>query len=189
MKVIALKRAPGAPLVNPPAVEVIVDSATVAAGRPLFMPDFDSHWRVEVCPAFKISRLGKDISAKFAPRYYDSFTVAVRLIPVNVRDKIAKEDMPAGVLGLFDYCLGFGEWHPLPPQSNNLEIKAGERSTQVSPQELDVDNVIELVSHYTTLKTGDVILPCSIAVIEPVEPGDDLCVEISGVAQFDFKIR
>ncbi len=189
MKVIAVKRVSGAPLSNPPAVEVIVDSATVAAGRPLFLPDFDSHWRLEVCPAFKISRLGKDISAKFAPRYYDSFTVAVRLIPVSVMGKLAEECKPEGVLGLFDYCLGFGEWQPLPTPDRQLEITIGDRDISVNLQEFDIDNVIESVSHYTTLKTGDVILPCSLAGIEPVKPGNDLCVQISGIAAFDFKIR
>lgn len=189
MKVIAVKRVPGAPLSNPPAVEVIVDSATVAAGRPLFLPDFDSHWRLEVCPAFKISRLGKDISAKFASRYYDSFTVAVRFVPFALKENLKENKMPEGVLGLFDYCLGFGEWQPLPPPNRQLEIKVEDRDTSVNLQDFDIDNVIELVSHYTTLKTGDVILPCSLAGIEPVKPGNDLCVQISGMAAFDFKIR
>lgn len=189
MKVIAVKRAPGALLSDPPALEVIVDSATVAVGRPLFLPDFDSRWRMEICPAFKISRLGKDISARFASRYYDSFTVAVRLVPVNVREKLVDNQIPEGVLGLFDYCLGFGEWLPLPPQGQPLEIEAGETVVSIDGSKLDTDNVIELVSHYTTLKTGDVVLPCSIAEIEPVEPGTDFSVEIRGVGAFDFKIR
>lgn len=189
MKVIALKRAPGAPLVNPPAVEVIVDSATVAAGRPLFLPDFDSRWRMEVCLAFKISRLGKDISAKFASRYYDSFTVAVRFVPIDIKNKLVENNMPEGVLGLFDYCLGFGEWHSLPPEGHTLEIEVGGRAISVSAKELDTDNVIECISHYTTLKTGDVILPCALTDIEPIEPGTDFYVKIRGISTFDFKIR
>ena len=48
------------------------DSALVLQGRPLFMPEEGEGWQAQICLAVKISRLGKNISEKFAPRYYDA---------------------------------------------------------------------------------------------------------------------
>ena len=49
------------------------DSALLLPGRPLFYPDFGGDWHACLFLAIRINRLGKSVSEKFAPRYYDSF--------------------------------------------------------------------------------------------------------------------
>lgn len=189
MKVIALTRTPEMQLTNPPSLEVIVDSATVQSVRPLFLPDFPGEWCALIYPAFKICRLGKDISENFAPRYYDSFTLALRLFPLGMDKVLTEGDMDKGVLGIFDYCLAFGEWHPWDDSAIAIDMEISDSRFTVTREMLAVNRVVESVSHYTTLKTGDVILPCRLPVQLPVKAGNDISVKTAGSGDFNFKIR
>ena len=189
MKVLALTRKPGEPLTNPPSLEVIVDSATVPVSRPLFLPDFDSDWCVKFYPAFKISRLGKDISAKFASRYFDSFTVALRLYPLGSEASLSENNQAKGVLGIYDYCLAFGEWQPWSDISGDISVSIDGNDINLSAGMIEIDRVIESVSHYTTLKTGDVILPCELPVCVSAIASSDVKVKINSESEFEFRIR
>lgn len=189
MKVLALSRFPAQPITNPPALEVIVDSATVSVPRPLFLPDFDSEWCAKIYPAFRISRLGKDIAANFASRYFDSFTIALRLFPIGTDALLESSNLPKGVLGIYDYCLGFGEWHQWSETAEAIEIIIQEHNYLLTKEMIDIQRIIESVSHYTTLKTGDVILPCELPQQFKVQAGDDVRIEVVGFPKFDFKIR
>lgn len=189
MKVLALSRHPGQLISAPPALEIIVDSATVSVPRPLFLPDFDLEWCVKVYPAFKISRLGKDIAADFASRYFDSFTAALRLFPNGTNEWLDNKKLPKGVLGIYDYCLGLGEWHSWSDSDSSIEVNVNGNSLTLTKDMIDIDRVIESVSHYTTLKTGDVILPCELPLHLPVQAGNDVKIEIDGFPSFHFKIR
>lgn len=189
MKVLALSRYPEQLLIEPPAIEIIVDSATVSVPRPIFLPDFDSDWCIKAYPAFKISRLGKDIDAQFASRYFNSFTIALRLFPKLTDAWLNDNNLPKGVLGIFDYCLGLGEWHRWDEDRNSLKIRIKDAVFSLTGNSIAIDKVIELVSHYTTLKTGDVILPCELPLSFPVKAGEDISIDVDGFPPFDFKIR
>ena len=58
------------------------DSALLLPGRPMFYPDFTGDWQAQLYMAVHINRLGKSVSTKFAPRYYDGASVAVRVEPL-----------------------------------------------------------------------------------------------------------
>ena len=47
------------------------DSALLKDNKPFFLPDFSNEIHHEIELIIKISRLGKNIEAKFAHRYYD----------------------------------------------------------------------------------------------------------------------
>lgn len=189
MKVIAFNRHPGFPVRIPPEVEIIVDSATVAAGRPVFLPDFADGWMARLYPAYRVNRLGKDIGEKFAPRYYDSFTIALRLVPAPLERALTGAAAPAGVLGLFDYCLALGEWMPVPEPDKTLHLQSGDLAIDISPAETSVDEAVSVLSRFTTLKMGDVVLPCALPDMISVKAGDDISITLNGSALAPFRVR
>lgn len=189
MKVIAFNRHPGFPVRIPPEVEIIVDSATVSAGRPVFLPDFSDGWVARLYPAFRISRLGKDIGEKFAARYFDSFTIVLRLVPVALERSLAAAGAPSGVLGLYDYCLALGEWMPLPDSGEALRVECGGLSVDIAPAEMRVEEAVSAVSRYATLKIGDVVLPCALPDMVSVKAGDDISVKVADASLPPFSIR
>src|SRR5690554_5591831 len=53
------------------------DSAILKNNKPFFLPDFSNEIHYETEIVIKINRLGKNISEKFAHKYYDEVAVGI----------------------------------------------------------------------------------------------------------------
>jgi 2-keto-4-pentenoate hydratase/2-oxohepta-3-ene-1,7-dioic acid hydratase in catechol pathway len=60
-----------------PVIFMKPDTAVLKDGKPFFLPDFSNEIHYETEIVIKISRLGKNISERFAYRYYDELTVGI----------------------------------------------------------------------------------------------------------------
>lgn len=133
-----------------PSVDIIADSAIIRDGKPFFMPDFAENWVAEAVIAIRISRLGKNIGSKFASRYFDAITTALRIKPSDTslcRTALYKS---------FDGSVIMGNWHPIDnPQSI---IRIADNEYTFSLEDIDINNAISIISRYITLKIGDVII-------------------------------
>lgn len=127
------------------------DSTLVLQGRPLFMPEDGDGWQAEICVAVKISRLGKNIGRKFAPRYYDGVTCAMRLVLPSAPEM-------APVIAGMDSSIAHGEWIDPSAVAAPFAVSVGELTLKLEPQTPLIDDAISSVSRYTTLKMGDMIL-------------------------------
>lgn len=134
MKVIRID----SPLGSKLKASLMSDSATRPDRRPLFLPD--GKWICEIRPAVRIDRLGKAISAKFASRYYDSFTLVNFMHPADDCERNVTFDT-------MDDALVVGQWAPIAsaPGEFNIDCKA-------------VDVLLEQLSANTTFKTGDMLI-------------------------------
>ena len=94
------------------------DSALVLQGRPLFMPEEGEGWQAQICLAVKISRLGKNISEKFAPRYYDGISFAMRLTLPSAPEL-------ASVIAGMDSGIVHGQWIAAAKASAPMAVTAG----------------------------------------------------------------
>jgi len=56
-------------------VRVIADSAIGRNRQPWFIPDEGENWRWRSALAFRVSKLGKNVSPKFMARYIDAVTL------------------------------------------------------------------------------------------------------------------
>lgn len=181
MKVVAFRRTPADAVSIPPAVDIIADSAVVTAGRPLFLPDFADVWEARLCIALRIGRLGKDVAEKFARRYIDGITLALRLVPAG------PDNAPHSVGGLFDNCLALGQWIPLSADGEEdilgrtLTVTCGEASATLTPGMLRAAATVSAVTLYATVKTGDIVLPCRLPVAFPVSAGMDVTATLAPV--------
>ncbi len=169
MKLIAFRRLPDRPITIPPTVDLIADSAIVTAGRPLFLPDFTDKWEARLWFAVRIGRLGKDVAPKFAMRYIDAYTLAVRLRP------IFSAAVEGGVDGLFDNCVALGEWQPVADgRIPDLTVAFEQLSCRLDACQTGAAEALAVVSKYATVKTGDIILPCQLPDAIAVNPGRDI---------------
>lgn len=132
-------------------IDIHPDSTILPQGRPLFMPEWGDDWRVHLHPAIKIGRLGKNISKKFASRYYDGASVACRVI-------LSNPDELEGMLSAMDSSLFHGEWQPASWAETGHELKFNDTTVSLPPISQTIDEVIAYVSEYMTLKIGDIIL-------------------------------
>lgn len=158
MKAILFDRNIQEPILPTPGLTLISDSAITIAGRPVFLPDFDSQWAAEFYLTIKICRLGKCISQKFAHRYYDKFTVAMRLVPTNITAELRSNGLPTAVGDIFDNALTLGNWSEIANTPEAFEININGVSVNIDSLKSMADEAISIVSRYATLKTGDVIM-------------------------------
>ena len=142
-------------------IELHPDSAMLLEGRPMFYPDFGEEWHGDMYLAVRINRLGKRISRKFAPRYYDGISLAVVISPTPSADNTALTE--SGWMNILDNSITHGRWvAPGQLDGATVSIEAGGESlptpVTVDTQGIDVDGAVEICSRYTTLRTGDIIL-------------------------------
>lgn len=134
-------------------VEFHPDSALLLPGRPMFYPDFGGDWQARLYMAVHINRLGKSVSEKFAPRYYDGASMAIRIEPV-VSGAIAP-----GVLSGMDSSITHGEWVTVDELSGMHRLMINGKVSEVVMPDADIINrMVSQVSVYTTLRMGDIIL-------------------------------
>ena len=157
------------------------DSALLLQGRPLFMPEEGEGWQAEICLAVKIGRLGKNISEKFAPRYYDGLSCAMRLVLPSA------PEMDSVISGM-DSSIVHGEWLEAGKAAGPLTLSVGTVKIRLAPQAPEVAGAISAISRYTTLKMGDIILlPASDAMV-PLEAPGRLDMQIDGVTVLSQKL-
>ncbi len=143
-----------------PAVDAIPDSAILRDGKPFFIPAWSDKWIYTPMIAFKVGRLGKNIAKKFALRYVDAVTIALRVIPKDAAESLNGIDVPKGILTAFDSSVILGEWTSLPEGFNApIAIKVNDYTASSTDIFDCLSASIETLSKYFTLKMGDIILP------------------------------
>lgn len=141
------------PRQTPSDVEFHPDSALLLPGRPMFYPDFGGEWQARLYIAVHINRLGKSVSVKFAPRYYDGVAIAIRIEP------IADGAIAPGVLSGMDSSITHGEWIGVDELTAMHRLVIDGKIAEVEMPDADTLNrAVSRVSEHTTLRMGDMIL-------------------------------
>lgn len=170
-----------------PAVTLLTDSALSRNRLPLFLPPHSSEWLMTFGFAIRIVRLGKYISARFAPRYYDAVTLVARLRPVNA-------PTPASAcFTAFDSAAVIGDWQPvgsgsLDLQDTTLSI-AGSVNEQINVDVERLNATVETLSRYFTLRTGDIIVAGDLESTYIPIINNTLHLTLNDVECLNFKIK
>lgn len=186
MKIIAFNRLAGTPVESFGGIDIIPDSAMILPGKPLFVPDFGAdRWIGKISLAFRINRLGKNISEKFAPRYYDSVSAALRFFPEGSENDMTRRGLLSGCDGTFVH----GEWVPLPPAGMPVTISGPVPEATLSAADISIDSVIAAASRYMTLKTGDIILAAVLPGNIPAIQDTAVTINIDGSPNLNLRIK
>lgn len=186
----------GRPLPQEPMIFLKPDSALLKKNKPFFMPDFSKNMQFEAELVLRISKLGKGIAAKYAYRYYDAFTVGIDFTARDLQHRFSQAGHPWELSKTFDGSAPLGTFIPaekFPDHSDisfSLEVN-GETRQEGNTSDLifSFASVIEYVSRFYTLKTGDLIFTGTPSGVGPVKKGDHLVARISGEMVLDFHVR
>lgn len=133
-------------------------------GKPFFIPEFAEPCQMELHFAVRISRLGRNISERFAHRYFDAATVVPHFFAPSLLEDAQKNGLPWSTAMGFDASMPIGDFLPLNPeevqqQSFHLTVD-GEEVMKGSTADMlqTVDATIAKVSRYYTLRRGDLLL-------------------------------
>lgn len=186
----------GEALPQEPVIFMKPDSALLKDSKPFFIPDFCEQVDYETEMVVRICRLGKNISERFAHRYYDAVTVGIDFTARDLQRKFRAEGKPWELCKGFDSSAAIGDWVPVEKlndiQKVNFHLNIDGKTVQqgnTADMLFSVDQIIAYVSRFCTLKIGDLLLTGTPVGVGPVQIGNHLEGFLENEKLLDFYIR
>jgi len=179
-----------------PVVFLKPDTAILLKKQPFFIPDFshDVHHEVEVL--VKINKVGKHIDRKFAHKYYDEISLGIDFTARDLQSKLKAKGLPWEKAKAFDGAAVVGKWLPKNNFKNvddiNFNLHKNDTVVQDGNTSLmlwKIDELIEYVSKYFTLKIGDIIFTGTPAGVGKVVANDKLKGFIENEELFSITVK
>lgn len=183
-------------LPSEPVVFLKPDSALLKNNKPFFLPGFSENIHYEVEAVIKISKLGKSISARFAPRYYDEVTLGIDITARDIQSRQSALGYPWELSKCFDGAAPIGTFVPVSSVKDmaNLDFRLelnGKvvQKSNTSDMIFSINEIVEYVSVYFTLKTGDLIFTGTPSGVGQLKRNDNLVAYLEDKPLLDFVIK
>ncbi|WP_335974362.1 fumarylacetoacetate hydrolase family protein [Gaetbulibacter jejuensis] len=179
-----------------PVVFLKPDTAILLKKQPFFIPDFsnDVHHEVEVL--VKINKVGKYIDKKFAHKYYDQIGLGIDFTARDLQAQLKAKGLPWEKAKAFDGAAVVGNW--IDKQQfkdvNNLSFTLEKNGEVVQKGNTNlmlwkIDEIIEYVSKYFTLKIGDIIFTGTPSGVGKVIANDKLDGFLENKQMFSITVK
>lgn len=172
------------------------DTSILLKKQPFFIPDFSEEVHHEVEVLVKIKKIGKHIDRKFAPKYYDEIGLGIDFTARDLQSKLKEKGLPWEKAKAFDGAAVIGKFMPKSKFGDvdtiNFRLeKNGEIVQQASTDHMlwKIDELIEYISKYFTLKIGDVIFTGTPKGVAKVNPNDNLTGFLENTQIFSIKVK
>ena len=179
-----------------PVIFTKADSSLLKDGKPFFVPDDMGRIDYETEIVVRICRLGKAIPARFAHRYYDAVTVGIDFTARELQAELRKKGLPWEMCKGFDGAAAIGEWVSVEKfrdvQALQFHLDINGKTVQegrTSDMLFKIDEIIEYISKYFTLRTGDIIYTGTPVGVGPVNIDDHLTGYIEDRKVLEFNIK
>jgi fumarylpyruvate hydrolase len=186
----------GRPFPSEPVVFMKPDSSILKKNKPFFLPDFSSEIHYEVEVVVKISKLGKGILTKFAPRYYDEITAGIDITARDLQAKLSRSMLPWEISKGFDGAAPLGRFIPINSvgkvENIDFRLEINDKTVQhsnTSDMIFSINEIVSYVSRFFTLKTGDLIFTGTPSGVGPLKRNDHLVAYINDMPLLDFMIK
>lgn len=184
------------PVPSEPLFFMKPDTAIIQNNNPFFYPDFtnDLHYETEI--VLKLQKVGKNVSEKFAHRYYTEIGIGIDFTARDVQDKCKEKGWPWEIAKAFDGSAPISKFIPrkdfkdLSNINFHLDLN-GKTVQQGNTKDLifSFDKLVAHVSKYVTIRMGDLIFTGTPAGVGPVKIGDRLQAYIEDKLMMDFYIK
>lgn len=172
------------------------DTSVLLKKQPFFIPDFSDDIQYEVEVLVRIKKVGKYIDRKFARTYYDEIGLGIDFTARDVQSKLKAKGLPWEKAKAFDGSAVIGNFLPVDSIGdvnainfslvrNGITVQHGNTSLML----WKIDDLIEYISKYFTLKIGDVIFTGTPAGVGRVSPNDELIGFIEKKQVFSIKVK
>jgi len=172
------------------------DTALLIRNRPFYYPEFthDLHYECEL--VFRICKVGRHISPKFAHTYYDALALGIDFTARDLQQQAKEKGLPWEKAKAFDFSAPVSSFVPVSdfPDLSNLNFSLTLNGTTVQQGNsrdmiFPVDTLIAYVSRFITLRTGDYLFTGTPAGVGPVKIGDRLEAFLEGKKMLGFDIK
>lgn len=184
------------PLPESPVFFLKPDTCLLRNNQPFFYPKFTQELHHEVEVVIRICRLGRNISEKFAHRYYKEVALGVDFTARDLQNVCKQKGLPWEMSKAFDGSAPISHFVTVEQVGginaidfhldvNGITVQKGNTSEMI----FSFDRIISYVSTFITLKTGDLIYSGTPSGVGPVKIGDRLKGYLKGSMMFDFFVR
>ena len=179
-----------------PVVFLKPDTSILPENQPFFIPDFSNNVHHEVEILVKISKVGKHIDKKFAAKYYNEIGLGIDFTARDLQSELKTKGLPWEKAKAFDGAAVIGKWLSKNNFKNiddiNFSLHKNEAIVQQGNTNLmlwKIDELIEYISKYFTLKIGDIIFTGTPAGVGKVVTNDKLIGYIENQELFSITIK
>lgn len=172
------------------------ETALLPKRNPFYYPNFtkDLHFECEL--VVRISKLGKNISERFAHEYYSEIGLGIDFTARDLQAKCKEKGHPWEIAKAFEHSAPLSEKF-IDKNTLNLNdlnfhlLKNGEtvQKGNISDMIFTIDQLIAYVSQFMTLKIGDLLFTGTPEGVGPVQIGDHLEGFIEGEQLLNLKIK
>ncbi|WP_435577429.1 fumarylacetoacetate hydrolase family protein [Gilvibacter sp.] len=179
-----------------PVVFMKPDTSILLKKNPFIIPEFTEEVHHEVEVLIKINRIGKHIDKKFAHKYFDEIGLGIDFTARDIQTQVKEKGLPWEKAKAFDGSAVIGKWFDKNQfgDLNDLNFSLLRNDTLVQDGNTSlmlwkIDEIIEYVSKYFTLKIGDIIFTGTPAGVGPVAPNDRLAGFLEDQPAFEIKVK
>lgn len=184
------------PIPQVPVFFMKPDTSLIRNNNPFFYPEFTNDLQYELEVVLKINKLGRNVSEKFAHRYFNEIGLGVDFTARDLQRICKDKGMPWEMAKAFDGSAPISHFVPKDKfeNLNNLNFRLEKNDTIVqngSTKDLvfKFDQIISYVSKFVTLRTGDLIFTGTPVGVGPVKIGDRLKAYLGDELMLDFFIK
>jgi acylpyruvate hydrolase len=164
-----------------PIVFTKPETAVLKNNAAFYYPSFSQNIHFEVEILIKISKEGKNISPRFAQKYYNEIGIGIDFTARDLQDMAKQKSLPWDIAKGFNGSAPMSSFASLQSFENlqnihfsilqNGEVK---QTGNTSDMIFDFDRLVSYISQFFTLKKGDVIFTGTPAGVGSVAVGDTL---------------
>lgn len=165
-----------------PVVFLKPDTALMKNGERFWIPPFSNDIHFECELVLKVARQGKFIHHKFAHTYIDSVSLGIDFTARDLQNELKKKGLPWEKAKAFnnsalcsDIFIPFENFRDI--QDVHFSLKVNGELRQIGHTKkmiFSIAQIIEHVSQYFVIKTGDLIYTGTPSGVGKVYPGDKL---------------
>jgi len=179
-----------------PVIFLKPDTSILLKNQPFFIPDFSENIHYEVEVIVKINRVGKHIDRKFAHKYYNEISLGIDFTARDLQNQLKDKGLPWEKCKAFDGSAVIGNWLPK-SQINDINnfsfsLLKNDELVQIGNTRnmlWKIDEIIEYVSKYFTLKIGDIIFTGTPEGVGKVFANDRLKGLIENTEMFSITVK
>ncbi|MEE2616174.1 uncharacterized protein METZ01_LOCUS375458 [marine metagenome] len=156
-------------------------TAIINKGQPFFIPSFSNEIHYELEVIIKINRLGRFIEKKFSHKYYDEIGLGIDFTARDLQLELKNNGLPWEKAKAFDGSCLIGDWKNKKDFNNidNIDFRLTKndeivQNSNTSLMLWKIDELIEYISKFFTLKIGDVIFTGTPSGVGKVQLNDKL---------------
>lgn len=180
-----------------PVLFLMPETALLKNNAPFYYPDFSKNIHYEVELVIKINRVGKNISEKFAHRYYNEIGIGIDFTARDLQDELKSKGLPWEKAKAFDNSAPLGKFIKLEQleknvQEINFSLEKNKKIVQQGNSKnmlFSIDKIIAYASQFFTLKIGDLLYTGTPEGVGSVERGDKLVAKIETQELLSIEVK